>query len=159
MWLVWSPCCPQDSQEFSSAAQFESMNSLLLSLPYGPTLRSVYDYWKNHNFDHKDPCWGKVISLLFNMLSRFVIAFFPKSKNLLISLLQSLSTVILEPKKIKSATVSIFFPIYLPWSNGIRCHDLCFWKLSLSQLFFTLLFHLKWNRQNCCWVGKKTHQT
>ena len=86
------------------------MNSLLLSLPYGPTLRSVYDYWKNHNFDHKDPCWGKVISLLFNMLSRFVIAFFPKSKNLLISLLQSLSTVILEPKKINSATVSIFSP-------------------------------------------------
>ena len=86
------------------------MNSLLLSLPYGTTLRSVYDYWKNHNFDHKDPCWGKVISLLFNMLSRFVIAFFPKSKNLLISLLQSLSTVILEPKKIKSATVSIFSP-------------------------------------------------
>ena len=49
---------------------------------------------------------GKVMSLLFNTLSRFIIVFLPRS--LLISWLQSLSTVILEPKKIKSATVSIF---------------------------------------------------
>ena len=51
---------------------------------------------------------SKVMSLLFNMLSRFVIAFLPRSKCLLISWLQSLSTVILEPKKIKSATISTF---------------------------------------------------
>ena len=52
---------------------------------------------------------GKVMSLLFNMLSRFVIVFLPRSKYLLISWLQSPSTVILEPKKkIKSVTVSIF---------------------------------------------------
>ena len=50
---------------------------------------------------------GKVMSLLFNMLSRFVIAFVPKGKHLLISWLQSLSAVILEPKKIKSVAVSI----------------------------------------------------
>jgi len=49
---------------------------------------------------------GKVISLLFNMLSRLVITFFPRSKHLLISWLQSLSAVILEPKRIKSDTVS-----------------------------------------------------
>ena len=55
-----------------------------------------------------------VMSLLFNMLSRLVTAFLPRSKRLLISWLQSPSAVILEPKKIKSATVSIFFPIYLP---------------------------------------------
>ena len=53
---------------------------------------------------------GKVMSLLFNTLSRFVIAFLPRSKHLLISWLQSLSTVILEPKKLKSLTVSIFPP-------------------------------------------------
>ena len=53
---------------------------------------------------------GKVISLLLNMLSSFIIAFFPKSKHLLISWLQSPSAVILEPKKIKSVTVSIVFP-------------------------------------------------
>ena len=53
---------------------------------------------------------GKVMSLLFNMLSRFVIAFLPRSKHLLISWLRSPSAVILEPKKIKSVTVSIVSP-------------------------------------------------
>ena len=53
---------------------------------------------------------GKVMSLLFNMLSRFVLAFPPSSKHLLISWLQSPSAVILEPKKIKSLTVSIVSP-------------------------------------------------
>jgi len=53
---------------------------------------------------------GKVMSLLFNMLSRLVIAFLPRSKRLLISWLQSPSAVILEPKKIKSLTVSIVSP-------------------------------------------------
>ena len=57
---------------------------------------------------------GKVMSLLFNVLSRFAIAFFPRSNNLLIAWLWSLSTVILEPKKIKSVTTSTFPPIYLP---------------------------------------------
>ena len=50
---------------------------------------------------------GKVLSLLFNMLYRLVIAFLPRNKHFLISWLQSLSTVILEPRKIKSVTVSI----------------------------------------------------
>ena len=53
---------------------------------------------------------GKVISLLFKMLSRLVITFLPRSKCLLISWLQSPSTVILEPRRIKSATVSIVSP-------------------------------------------------
>ena len=53
---------------------------------------------------------GKVMSLLFNMLSRLTITFLPRSKHLLISWLQSPSAVILEPKKIKSLTVSILSP-------------------------------------------------
>ena len=53
---------------------------------------------------------GQVMSLLFNMLSRFLIDFIPRSKRLLISWLQSPSTVIQEPKKIKSVTVFIFSP-------------------------------------------------
>ena len=56
---------------------------------------------------------GKVMSLLFNMLSRLVIAFLPRSKRLLISWLRSPSAVILGPPKIKSLTVSTF-PVYLP---------------------------------------------
>ena len=66
---------------------------------------------------------GKVISLLFNMLSRLVIAFLPRSKHLLISWLQSPPAVILEPKKIKSLTVSIVSLLFamkwwdqMPWS-------------------------------------------
>ena len=69
---------------------------------------------------------GKVISLLFNMLSRFVIAFLPRRQCLLISWLQSPPTVILELKKIKSVTISIVFSPHLPWSDGTRCHDLSF---------------------------------
>ena len=57
---------------------------------------------------------GKVMSLLFIILSSLVIAFLPRSKGLLISWLQSPSAVILEPNRIKSASVSIFFPTYLP---------------------------------------------
>ena len=64
---------------------------------------------------------GKVTSLLFSML--LVIAFLPGSKCLLISWLQSPSAVILKPQKIKSVTVCIFSPIYLPWSDGTGCHD------------------------------------
>ena len=57
---------------------------------------------------------GKVMSLVFNRLSRFVIAFLPRSNSLLISWLQPPFAVILKPKKIKSAMVSVFFPNYLP---------------------------------------------
>ena len=65
---------------------------------------------------------GKVMCLLFNMLSRLVIAFLTRSKCFLISWLQSPSAVILAPRKIKFLTVSIV----LPWSDWTRCHDLCF---------------------------------
>ena len=68
---------------------------------------------------------SKVISMLFNILSRFVIAFLSRKKWILISWLKSPSVVILEPKKIKSVSFHCF-PIYLPWSNGTRCRDLCF---------------------------------
>ena len=69
---------------------------------------------------------GKVMSLLFNMLSRMLIAFLPRSKHLLISWLQSLSTVILEPPKNTVSHCFHCFPICLPWSDGTRCHDLSF---------------------------------
>ena len=68
---------------------------------------------------------GKVMSLCFKMLSRFLIAFLPRNKCLLISWLQSPSAVILEPKKIVCHCFHCF-PIYLPWSDGPRCHDLSF---------------------------------
>ena len=81
----------------------------MLSFLYSPILTSIHDHWKNHNLEETD-LFGKIMSLLFNMLSRLVITFLPKSKCLLISWLQSPSTVILEPKRIKSATVSTVSP-------------------------------------------------
>ena len=65
---------------------------------------------KNLLQHHSSTFVGKVMSLLFNVLSRSVIAFLPRRKHLLISWLQSPSAMILEPKKIKSATVSVFSP-------------------------------------------------
>ena len=53
---VWSPYFPRDSQESYPAPQFKSINSLVLSLLYGQTLTSIYDYWKNHSFDYMDLC-------------------------------------------------------------------------------------------------------
>ena len=70
---------------------------------------------------------GKVMSLLFKMLSRLVITFFlPRNKRLLISWLQSPSAVILESPQSKICHCFHCLPIYLPWSDGTRCHDLSF---------------------------------
>ena len=74
------------------------------------------------------------MSLLFNMLSRLVMAFLPRNKCLLISWLQSPSAVILEPKKIVSHCFH-YFPVCFPWSDGTGCHDLCFWMLSFKSTF------------------------
>ena len=74
---------------------------------------------------------GKVMSLLFNMLSALVITFLWRNKHLLISCLKSPSAVILEPPKIKSLNVSIVSPIYLPWSDGTKWHDLSFLNVEL----------------------------
>ena len=88
-------------------------------LSYSSTVPSVCDYWKNYSFNEMDLCWQSM-SMLFNMLSRLVMAFLPRSKRLLISWLQSPSAVILEPPQ-KSLPL---FPIYLPWRDETGCHDL-----------------------------------
>ena len=75
---------------------------------------------------------GKVMSLLFNMLSRFVITFLPRSKRLLISWLQSPSAVILKPQKIKSATVSPSICHEIMWPDAM---NLVFWMLSFKPTF------------------------
>ena len=111
----------RDSQESSPAPRFERINPLVLSLLYGPTLTSIHDYWKTRALTR----WtfvSKVMSLLFNMLSRLVITFLPRSKCLLISWLQSPSTVILEPKKMKSVTVSISPHLFaMKWWDEMPC--------------------------------------
>ena len=87
----------RDSQESSQHHHCSKASVLWLSFLYGPILRSIHDYWKHHSLTR----WtfvGKVMSLLFNIMSRLLIAFLPRSKSLLISWLQSLSAVILELK-------------------------------------------------------------
>ena len=104
-----TPCCPRDSHEPSPTAQFKSINSSALCFLYSPIFTSIHDYRKDHSIALTiQTSVGKVVSSLFNTLSRFVIAFLPRSSHLLISCLQSPSTGILEPKKRKCVTNSIF---------------------------------------------------
>ena len=84
-------------------------NSSALSFLYSPPLTTIHDYWKNIALTRRTFV-AKAMSLLFNMLSRLVISFLPRSKCLFILWLQSPSAVILEPKKIKPATVCTVSP-------------------------------------------------
>ena len=77
---------------------------------------------------------GKVMSMLFNMLPRFIIAFLLRSKHLLILWLQSPSSVILEPKKIKSVTVTIVSPSICHEVMGPNAMIFIFWMWSLNQI-------------------------
>ena len=95
-----------DSQEASLAPQLKGINSSALCILYNLALTTICDHWEDHSLDYMD-FYGKDMSLLFNMLSRLVTDFLPRSKRLLVSWLQSPSAVILELKKIKSVTVSI----------------------------------------------------
>ena len=83
---------------------------------------------------------SKVMPLLFNMLSRFVIAFLPRSKCLLISWQQSPSAVILEPKKIKSVIISIVSPSVCHEVMGVDAMFLVFWMLSFYPTFSLFSF-------------------
>ena len=84
----------------------------------------------------------KIMSLLFNMLSRLLIAFLPRNEHLLILWLQSPSALILEPKKIKSVTVSIISLSICHEVMGLHAVILVFWMLSFKPTF--LLFKFKW---------------
>ena len=92
----------QQQSSKASILQYSALFTVQLSHPYMTTGKTIaLTRWT---------FVGKVMSLLFNMLSRLVIAFLPRSNCLLISWLQSPSIVILEPKKIRSVTVSIVSP-------------------------------------------------
>ena len=97
-WTGWISLQSRDSQESSPTPQYKSINSSVLSFLYSPNFTSIYDTGKTLALT-RQTFVGKVMSLLFNMLSRLVIAFLPRSQHLLISRLQSPSAVILEPNK------------------------------------------------------------
>ena len=127
-------CSPWDHKESYTTEQLSTQPSLWSNS------HTINNYWKNHIFDYMDFV-GKVMYLLFNTLSRLVIAFLPRNKHLLISWLQSPSAVILEPKKIKFVTVSTFFPSTCYEVMGkdamILAFEYCF-KLAFSLSSFIL---------------------
>ena len=129
-WTGWI----SDSQEPSPTPQFKSINSSALSFPYRPTRTSIHDQWKNHSLDQTDLCWQSM-PVLLNMLSGLVITFLPRSKRLLTSQLQSPSAVILEPKKLKSDTVSTVSPSISHEVMGLDAMILVFWMLSFKPTF------------------------
>ena len=113
--VVQSHPTPCDSMDYSTPG--------FLTIHHLPELAQSHVQWVRKTIALT--VWtfiGKMMSLLFNTLSRFVIAFLPRSKYLLMSWLQSPSTVILERKKICHRFH--FFPIYSLWSDGTRCNDL-----------------------------------
>ena len=144
------PILSRDSQESSPAPQLESINSITF----------VCGYWKNHSFDYLDLCWQSDVFVF--QYAIWVCHSFPSreqwkwkscptlcdpmnytvhgSKHLSISGLQLLSTVILEPKKIKLLTVSTLPPSICHELMGPDTMILVFWTLSFIQLF-TFLFH------------------
>ena len=113
----------QGTLESSPTPQFKSINYSVLSFLYSTTLTSIRDYWKNLT---RWKFVGKAMSWLFNILSRLVITFLPKSKHLLISWLQSSFAVVLEPKKINLSLFLLFPHLFAMKWWAQRCHDLSF---------------------------------
>ena len=106
--MVGSPCSPRDSQKSSPMPQFKSINSLELSVLFGPTLTSIHDYWKNHSFDEMELCRQSSVSA-FSYAVLVCHSFSSKEQASLISWLQSSSAVIFEPNKISLS----LFPLFL----------------------------------------------
>ena len=136
--LGWTGWISLQSKGFSrvysnnTVLQHSAFFMVQLSHPYMTTGKTVV--LAIHTFV------SNVMFLLCNILSRFVIAFLPRRKHLLILWLQSWPAVIWEPKKMKSVTVSIVFSCYLPWSDGPEAMILVFpecWVL--SKLFHSPL--------------------
>ena len=129
--LVWSPCSPRYSQEFSPTPQFKSIFLwcsaffiVQFSHPYMTTGKTIaLTRWI---------LISKVMFLLVNILSRMVITFLPRSKHLLISWLW-LVTICSDFGAPQNKVCHCFhcFSIYLPWSDGTRCHGLCFLNVEL----------------------------
>ena len=144
--MVGSPCSLRDSQE--SCPDHSSKASILqcspffivqLSHPYMTIGKTIaFTRWT---------FVGKVMSLLFNMLSRLVIAFLPRSKCLLISWLQSPSAVILEPKKMKLHCFHCF-PSICHEVKGPDAMILVFWMLSFKPTFSAKVGHSQINNNN-----------
>ena len=127
--LVGSPCSPRNSQESSPTPQLKSINSLALSFLYSPTLTSVHDTGKTIALT-RQTFVSKIMSLLFNMLSRWDITLLPRSKHLYFMVAVTICSD-LGAQKTKVWRCFHGFPIYFPWSDGTWRHDLRFLNVEL----------------------------
>ena len=131
-WTGWISLQSKRLSRVFSNTTVQSISSSALNFLYGSALTPIHGYWKNHSFDYMDLCWQSN-SLLFNMLSRFVVTFLPRSKCLLISWLQSPSAVMKKEKK--SVTVSIVSPPVCHEVMGPDAMSSVFWKLNFKPAF------------------------
>ena len=158
--LAGSPHSSRDSQESSPTPQFKSINFSVLSFLYSPTLTSIHDHWKTIALT-RQTFVDKVMSLLFNMLSRLVVSFFLRSKRLLISWLQSLSAVILEPTPNKVSHVSTVSPSICYEVMGPDVMILVFWMLNFKPTFsltsFTFIIQSEVSQKDKHWYSILMH--
>ena len=140
-WLVWSPCCLRSSQESfqhrsSKASMFQhsiffTVQLLQLYVTTGKTIAlTIWTFV------------SRVMSLLFNALSRFITPFLPRSKCLLIPWLTVTTCSDFSAQEEEICHCLHLFPLYLPGSNGARCHDFHLFQYLVLSLSFTLLLHL-----------------
>ena len=134
-WLDLLAVQGADFQEPSPTPHFKTINSSALSFLYIQLSHPYMTTGKTIALTRRTFV-GKVMSLLFNMLSRLVIAFLPRSKRLLISWLQSPSAVLLEAPPNKVCHCFHCFPICLPQSSGPDAMILVFWILSFKPTFW-----------------------
>ena len=134
--MDWFDLCAVKGTLKSLLQHHSSKASILRCLAFFMVQRShPYMTTRKHTALTRRTFVGKVMSLLFNVLSRLVIAFFPKSKHLLILWRQSPSVVILEPKKIKSVTLFIVSPSICHEVMGLDVMTLVLWMLSFKSPF------------------------
>ena len=124
---------------FRITPQFKNIDSSVFSLLYGPTLTSIHNYWKNHNFNCMGLCCQSGISAFKCLgVSRFVIAFLPRTKSLFMATVIICNDFGAQEKKIWHCFY--FFSFCLPWSDGSRTYDLSFLNVVFkNQLFHSLL--------------------
>ena len=128
-WTGWISLQSKGLSRGLSSTQFQSINSLVLSFLYGPTLTSTHDFWKNHSLTLQIFA-GKVMSMLFSILSRFFIPFLPRTKCCVV--LFCFPTAAVTICSYFGAQVNKLchcihcFSMYFPWNNGSGCSNLHF---------------------------------
>ena len=120
-WLVWYPCSPRDSQESSPIPQLKTSVLQCSAFFILQTLTSIHDYWKSHSFDYMEFV-GKVMCLLLIRCLGVVLTSKEQASFNFMAVVTICSDFGAQENKISHCFHC--FPIYLPWSDGARCHEI-----------------------------------